>query len=244
MVSSISEGSSSTSRISTLLVVVMGFHIRNGEEEGCALVRLRLGPDSASVLVDDPLNRHESNSGAFKIPRLVQALKNTEELAGILHFEPDAVVPNEVNKFLVERRHSGVYHCAIARTRVFDRVRKEVHEHLTHQVRIAIEASQIIDPPFDIATLRFRPEVLAHHTDQIIQRRNPRRQRLAADPGEIEQIVDQSSHALRAVLYPLQIPLAVLIQIVGVLLNEDIGEARDLTKWGAQVVRNRVGKRV
>ena len=61
-----------------------------------ALARLRLGPDAAAVAVDDPLHDRQAHPRALVILGPVQPLEHAEELMGIPHVEPHAVVPDEI----------------------------------------------------------------------------------------------------------------------------------------------------
>ena len=46
--------------------------------EAGALIDLRLGPNAAAVLVHNPLNRRQANSGPLKVLGAMQALKSPE----------------------------------------------------------------------------------------------------------------------------------------------------------------------
>src|ERR1039458_2087090 len=72
-----------------------GVHAFQGEEEGGALVKLRLRPYLTAVLADDALHRGQAHAGAFKLNGSVQSLEDPEELVHILHVEADAVVAHE-----------------------------------------------------------------------------------------------------------------------------------------------------
>src|ERR1700730_10518054 len=77
---------SSTSRISTPW---FSMKTSSGESEGKSrtLAGLRVGPNSASVALDDPLYKGQPPPGPLVIIRAVQSLKDAEKLADILHVE-------------------------------------------------------------------------------------------------------------------------------------------------------------
>src|SRR5271165_6018971 len=67
----------------------------NGKEKGRAAVQHAFGPDSAPVALDNALDIGQSDARAGKLSLAVQALKDAEELAGILRIEARAVVAHK-----------------------------------------------------------------------------------------------------------------------------------------------------
>ena len=76
-------------------VRIRQWRVRQRQEEGCALIRRGLSPNTAAVLVNDSLDIRQTDSGAFELRRLVEALKHTEQLAGVCHIETCAIIANE-----------------------------------------------------------------------------------------------------------------------------------------------------
>src|SRR5580700_1355168 len=99
MVKSTSLGSSSTIKIrpseSIVLVSAVDSVPGNREKECCAFINFALGPNFASVTVDNPLDSGESDACAFEGLGLMQSLKNAKQLVGILHIKAGAVVFHE-----------------------------------------------------------------------------------------------------------------------------------------------------
>src|SRR5204862_5699849 len=62
------------------------------EIERSALVDSALGPDAAPVPRHDPPDGGQTDAGAFELLGPVQPLEDAEQLVGILHVEPGAVV--------------------------------------------------------------------------------------------------------------------------------------------------------
>src|SRR5207237_10066424 len=85
---------------------------RQGEVEGGALVHDALGPDPASMSLDDALHQGQADPRTFKLVRAVHTIEHLEELARVRHVEPDAVVSDEVDSLgPLEARgdfHAGV----------------------------------------------------------------------------------------------------------------------------------------
>src|SRR5260370_40479394 len=104
-VSSTSSALSSTSRISTscdmnylipdqtfwfIVRLVLGRSER--EEERCSLIDFRLRPNPPTVFANDALYNCQSHPRSFEIARLVQPLKNSKELAYVLHLEARPII--------------------------------------------------------------------------------------------------------------------------------------------------------
>src|SRR5438046_434319 len=84
--SSASSALSSTNRISAVSSG-MSSSLSEGEEKRRALFRLGLGPDAATVPVDDALHDGQADARALKFVGPMQPLKHSEKLSGILHVE-------------------------------------------------------------------------------------------------------------------------------------------------------------
>ena len=54
-----------------------------------------LGPDPAAVAADDALHDRQPDAGALEVAGGVQALERLEQLVGVAHVEPGAVVAHE-----------------------------------------------------------------------------------------------------------------------------------------------------
>ena len=64
----------------------------------------------------------------------------------------------------------------------------------------------------------------------------------AGDAREAEQVVDQLPHALRGVADPVQIVVALLVQLIGITGQQGGAKAVHGAQRGAQVVRDGVGE--
>src|SRR5687768_6901618 len=96
-VNSSSSGLSSTSKI-TLSLISPPFSSLKREIKCRALIDFPFGPDFAAVAVHDALDRRQPNPRAVEFGHGVQALKGAEQLAGIGHVEPGAIVAHEVDR--------------------------------------------------------------------------------------------------------------------------------------------------
>ena len=66
-----------------------------------------LAPDLPTMAVDDALNGGQSYSGAFKLFRQMQTLKDAEQLVYVLHVKASAVVPHEHLDFFFIAVHTA-----------------------------------------------------------------------------------------------------------------------------------------
>src|SRR5712672_3333515 len=71
--------------------------LRQAEGERRALARFRLGPDAAAMALDDAVDDREADAGALELLGAVQPLKGAEELGGVAHVEPRAVVAHGID---------------------------------------------------------------------------------------------------------------------------------------------------
>jgi hypothetical protein len=68
------------------------------EIESGSVIWLRLGPDRASVLLNDPLHGGQSDSGSFKLRFRMETLKYAEQFLCILQIEAGAVIAHEEDR--------------------------------------------------------------------------------------------------------------------------------------------------
>src|SRR5881394_4631177 len=74
-----------------------GGHSGESEEERGAAVHFAVRPDAAAVPLDDALRQGQPHAGALEFVRPMEPLKHAEQLVGIAHVEPDAVIAHEVD---------------------------------------------------------------------------------------------------------------------------------------------------
>jgi hypothetical protein len=56
-----------------------------------------LGPDPASVPVNNALHRGQSDPGSWELAHIVKTLEGTEKLVGVSHVESDAIILHKVD---------------------------------------------------------------------------------------------------------------------------------------------------
>ena len=71
------------------------------------MIHRSLAPDLPAMAVDDALNGGQSYSGAFKLFRQMQTLKDAEQLVYVLHVKASAVVLHEHLDFFFIAVHTA-----------------------------------------------------------------------------------------------------------------------------------------
>src|SRR5271166_6022064 len=97
-VSASSSALSSTRRIRLLFFI---FFLLQRKRKRRSLADLAFGPDPAVVAMDNPLNDRKPHPGAREFSGGVKALKDAEELVGVLHVEAGPVVANGIDGLAV-----------------------------------------------------------------------------------------------------------------------------------------------
>src|SRR5689334_14497576 len=88
------------------------------------------GPRAAAVADNDPSHDCQSQACAFKFFTTMQPVERPKQALHVTHIKANAVVSHEDDEFLRAFRRTNLDLCRLARTRVFDRVRNEIHEYL------------------------------------------------------------------------------------------------------------------
>jgi hypothetical protein len=86
------------------------------------------------------LNGSQSNAGAFKCIRIVQALKHSKQFIHVLHIKAHSVVPNEYYQVIfVSVGASGFDFGLRARAREFDRIGKKVDQYKPQHRTVSVD---------------------------------------------------------------------------------------------------------
>ncbi len=120
------------------------------------------------------------------------------------------------------------------------RIREEVGEDMLEQRRVALAHRQLRDGELDGTPLVLGLEIPDHPLRQLGERQRLRLERLTAETRQVEQIVDQTVHALGAQHHLVQHAASVGSQTRAVIGEEGFAETRDPVQWRTQVVRYRV----
>src|SRR4051812_38046256 len=105
-------------------------------------VQLCLGPDAATMPIDDALNCRETDSTSLEFICGVQSLESSEELLSVTHIKPNSVVAHKINIF----PNSGLAAAFDYRERLvsskFDRVCEQILKYLSNEALVAIGLPQ------------------------------------------------------------------------------------------------------
>ena len=106
---------------------------RQSELERRAFVRPRLGPDPATVFVDDALNGGQAQAVPGKLLCSMQAVQHAEEFVPALHVEADAVVAHEIDNAFLGLAPADGDECGLARCAELERVVQQVCPDLAQE---------------------------------------------------------------------------------------------------------------
>ena len=155
-----------------------------------------LGPDLATMTVDDSLNGGQSYSGAFELFRQMQTLKDAEQLVYVLHVEAGAVVPHEhLDFFFIAVGAADLDFGRRAHAREFDRVGNKVDDDQPQHRTVALTDGKRADLPDDVPTLRVLPDFRDDLLDELLQVHLRLSGLGPPDPGKRQQVVDQVAHS-------------------------------------------------
>ena len=100
----------------------------------------------------------------------MQPLENPEELVGILHVEPSAVIANEDDGFPGITAVASDFNAGLlAVASVLDSVVDQIGQHLAQHRRIAAHLGQWPDVPRDLSSLSIRQQITLHVLHQLLQ---------------------------------------------------------------------------
>src|SRR6266542_550779 len=245
-VSSMSFGLSSTSRISIgprITGSVIGGFALEAEQERRARAGLRLRPHPPAVPLHDPLDDGEADPGPLILLGPVHPLEHPEQLVRVAHVESDAVVFDEIHPVPLQLPGPDLDHGGRTGSGELERVGQKVHVDLLEEGGIRLARRELVDanvhpPPFELGVEL--PQGAARHVRRVDL---PLDQRLPAQAGEGQKVVDQPAHLLRALPNDLEVVAGGLRHGGAVVLQHNAGEPIDGPEWGAEVVGDAVGER-
>ena len=121
------------------------------EGERRAAADLALCADLSAMAADDPLNARQSDPRPGELVRAVQALEGLEQLARMLHVEPDAVVTHDELAAIIVLAAGDLDPCVLAGRGELPRVPEQVLQHDPHQLPIPFGGQSIGDRELDLA---------------------------------------------------------------------------------------------
>src|SRR6266542_465418 len=225
-VSSMSFGLSSTSRISMgprITGSLIGGLTLETEQERRPHVGLGFRPHPPAVPIDDSLDDGKADPGPFVVLRSVHPLEHPEQLVGVAHVEPDAVVLDEVHAMALQLPRPDLDHRGGTGSGELQRVGQEVHVDLLEERGIRLARGELVDANVHFPSLELGPELgqgAPRHFRRVDQ---PPDQRLPAQAGEGQEVVDEPAHLLGALPNDLEVLAGRLRHGGAVVLQHDAG---------------------
>src|SRR6266851_5163362 len=225
-VSASSSGLSSTSRITRSPITLLPALLER-KREGRALALGSLRPNPAAMAANNALDGGQTDAASGEILRRVKPLESAEKLVDISHVETGAIIADEVDLVPVLLRHPKLD----SRLRLFPgelpRVAEQVVEHHPQQPRITFGREPLRDYAFDAALrlsiVKVRQDGFRHRAEVHLLMAHL----AAADARQVQEIVDQLSHALGGRADAPEIVLGLSVQLTAVVLHQRRAEAID-----------------
>src|SRR5882672_657066 len=130
--------------------------------ESRALIHFALRPDLPTMFPDDTLHGGKPHTCSLKLLRPMEALEDPEQLVCVSFVEACAVVSNKDHRGILLLHLSNLDDGKFAPPGIFDGVRKQVQEHLSHQARVALDGGQVSEAPIDLTAATLRLEIKQH----------------------------------------------------------------------------------
>src|SRR5579884_166532 len=119
--------------------------------------------------VNDSTHVRQSDPGPLEFIRAMQALKHTEEFAGILRVKSHAVVSDKKQRLPPFRPAADLNFSLGTRPGILHRITDQIHPNLTQHRFISFYDRQRTDNPTDLAALNLRLQISDHLLDELIQ---------------------------------------------------------------------------
>src|SRR6266404_3661295 len=236
-VSASSLGLSSTSRI-TLWFISCLLGIRECEIERRALVHGPFGPDAPSMPVDDSLHGGQTNTRTLEFTRGMETLKCAEQFTDIGHVEARAVITDEISRLAVlllptkDYLRPGSLRCK------FPGVAQQIVEHDSQQPFIPTRCELFLELEINLSLGLAFFEFSRDRASQVTQVNDFAAHLAARHARQLQHVVNQLRHLLARATHLPKVALTCVVKFVGVVLQQGLAKAVDVTQRRAQVVRD------
>ncbi len=172
----------------------------------------------------------------------MQALKRSEQLVGVRHVEPGAVVAHEIDTLAISVGTAKLDFGVLPVAGELPRVAQQVLEGDLHKrpVSTSRQAGRDLEVDFPVRPVALK--LLGDLRAQLAEVQTLVLHLGAGQAGELEQIVDEATHALGAGPNAVDVVFARIVQLVAIVLEESLGEPVDPAQRRSQIVRDRVGE--
>jgi hypothetical protein len=215
---------------------------RKREVKRCAFLFLAFGPDAASMTEQDALDIGKADASALKFLFKMEALKNAEEFANVLHIETYTIIADEDNVLVAIYMRADFDFGRFPRTRVFDGVGNQVGENNPKHRPISQNLGQRTDVPFNRATAKVVLQALSHIDEEVLEINANRAHFGAGHTGELQQIVHELAHLAGGSADAIQMMKGLRVEGLADILFEQVHEAGQVAEWRAEIVRNGIAE--
>src|SRR5262245_28257896 len=155
------------------------------EVKSGAPVHLTLSPGCSLVTVNNPLDICQPDASAFVLLRGMQSLEHAEELARVLHVEPDTIVSNEHHQVacLVEKASNFDLGLLPFASKLHG-IGKQVDHHQAHHCAVHPDFRKESYFPFDFSFLSFLTQLLQGFLEKLLKADEPQLQFRSPNPRE------------------------------------------------------------
>ena len=203
---------------------------------------LGLRPNAPTVTLDNALNDGETDANALEFVAAMEALEDLEQFVGEFHVETGAIVANEVNGFVRRGLRSDLDQRFVALAGVLDGVGDEIDPDLPEERGIAVAIGQRADADVQGGPFGSRGQIVEDGLDELGNVNVPAIQRLAAEAGEGEEVIDKLAHALASEANALEVTAALGIELGAEVVEDHLGQPVNGAQGGAEIVGNGVAE--
>src|SRR5271154_3034054 len=162
------------------------------------MINLGFSPDFASVFSNDSLHGGQADARALEILLSMKALEGSKKFIGVLRVEPHSIVADKNCGHFSRVVGADLNHSGLAAPGKFQRVTEQIIEDYFEQAGIAINLWQRLDAPLDAAILGTR-QIRKRLANDYVELGPLSSQLSSTDLGEIQKIINQMTHVIRAV---------------------------------------------
>ena len=188
----------------------------------------------------DALNGRKPDTSALEFTSGMEALERAEQLVGIRHLEPRAVVLDKKNGLAVLLLFAESDLCLFALRRKLPCVAQQVTQHDSQKTPIAVGQESVFGSEDNISIGVTSFQLGNDCMGQFTQVNSLAAYLAARNSREFQHVVNQLRHLLTRAAQLMEMVLARLIKFVLVIFQQYLAEAVDMPQGCPQVVRNRV----
>ena len=158
--------------------------------------------------MDNPLDDGQARAGPFEVLGAMQALKNAKQLVDILHVKSASIILNKKDKLAGLRVAADLDSRRGLFAGELDGVGQKVGKDVAEQRWVGVARGQIAHHDLHRPSLVVGFQSIEHFADDRGGGYRLRLKRLAAQPGEAEQVVHEASHMVGVIFHAFNVSRA------------------------------------